>query len=91
MEAELLFQHQIASLVEEHKIPSSIIMNFDQSPLKYAPVSNSTFTKKGSQLTLLLMVPSRNQSRLLLASPTQISSYKCNPYINEKLEDVFHE
>ena len=29
MEAKLLFQHQIASLVEEHNIPPSLIMNCD--------------------------------------------------------------
>ena len=46
MEAKLLFQHQITSLVEEHKIPSSFTMNFDQTPLKYAPVSNSNLVKK---------------------------------------------
>ena len=46
MEVKLLFQHQIASLVEEHNILPSLIMNFDQIPLKYAPVSNSTLVKK---------------------------------------------
>ena len=49
MEAKLFFQHQIASLVEEHHIPPSLIMNFDQTPLKYTPVSNSTLAKKGSK------------------------------------------
>ena len=29
MEVKLLFQHQIASLVEEHNIPPSFIMNCD--------------------------------------------------------------
>ena len=49
MEAKFLFQHQIARLVEDHNIPTSLIMNFDQTPLKYAPVSNSTLAKKGSK------------------------------------------
>ena len=49
MEAKLLFQYQITSLVEEHDIPPSLIMNFDQTTLKYAPVSNSTLAKKGSK------------------------------------------
>ena len=48
IEAKLLFQHQIASLVEEHKILPPLILNFDQTTLKYAPVSNSTLAKKGS-------------------------------------------
>ena len=46
MEAKLLFRHHTATLVEEHNISPSFIMNFDKSPLKYAPVSNSTLTKK---------------------------------------------
>ena len=48
-EAKLLFQHQIVSIVEDDGIPESLIMKFDQTPLKYAPVSNSTLTKKGSK------------------------------------------
>ena len=47
--AKLLFQHQIVSIVEDDEIPESLIMNFDQTPLKYAPVSNGTFAKKGSK------------------------------------------
>ena len=49
METKLLFQYQIVILVEEHKIPSSFIKNFDQTPLKYAPVSNSNLAKKRSK------------------------------------------
>ena len=48
-EAKLLFQHQVVSIVEDDEIPESLIMNFDQTPLKYAPVSNSTLAKKGSK------------------------------------------
>ena len=47
METRLIFQHQMASLVEEHNILPSLIMDFDQTPLKYVPVSNSTLAKKG--------------------------------------------
>ena len=46
-EAKLLFQHQIVSIVEYDEIPESLIMKFDQIPLKYAPVSNSALAKKG--------------------------------------------
>jgi len=42
-EAKLLFQHQIATFVEEK------IINIDQTPLKYAPVSSNTLTKKGTK------------------------------------------
>ena len=49
VETRLIFQYQMASLVEKHNIPPSLIMDFDQTPLKYAPVSNSTLAKKGSK------------------------------------------
>ena len=45
----MLFQHQIVSIVKHDEIPEPLIMNFDQTPLKYAPVSNSTLAKKGSK------------------------------------------
>ena len=46
-EVKLLLQHKIASLVEVHAIPPSFIMNFDQTVLKYAPVSSNSLGKKG--------------------------------------------
>ena len=46
MEVKLLFQHQIASLVEEHNILPSLIMKFDQTPRNNGSVSNSTLAKK---------------------------------------------
>ena len=45
-EAELLFLHNIVTLSEEHNIPESLVMNLDQTPLKYVPVSHN-MTKKG--------------------------------------------
>ena len=45
-EAKILFFHQIVDLVEEITIPLSLIMNFDQTPLKYAPVTSQTLQKK---------------------------------------------
>ena len=46
-EAELLFLHKIVTLIEEHNITESLVMNLDQTPLKYVPVSHNTMTKKG--------------------------------------------
>ena len=48
-EAKILFFHQIVDLVEEKTIPLSLIMNFDQTPLKYAPVTSQTLAEKGSE------------------------------------------
>ena len=48
-EAGLLYHHQIIMFVEEHDIPSSLVMNFDQTSLKYAPVSSQTLAKQGSK------------------------------------------
>ena len=46
-EAELLYLRNIKTLVEEHNIPQNLILNLDQTPLKYVPVSHNTMAKKG--------------------------------------------
>ena len=46
-EAELLYLHNIVTLVEEHNIPQNLILNLAQTPLKYVPVSHDTMAKKG--------------------------------------------
>ena len=33
--------------MEEHNIPQNLILNLDQTPLKYVPVSHNTMAKKG--------------------------------------------
>ena len=48
-EACLFYHNQIIKFVEEHDIPSSLVMNFDQAPLKYTPVSSQTFKIRGSK------------------------------------------
>ena len=40
--------HQIIDIVEKYQIPSSMLINIDQTLLKYAPVSNRTMAQKGS-------------------------------------------
>ena len=47
-EIEFLFHHEIVTYVEKFKIPQSLILNLDQTPLKYVPVSNETMALKGS-------------------------------------------
>ena len=45
-EAELLFLHNIVSAVEKYQIPRSLMMNLDQTPLKYVPAMNHTMAKR---------------------------------------------
>lgn len=47
-EAELKFMHQLVNQVEKYNIPPSLIINFDQTPSKYVPVSPTTMAKNGS-------------------------------------------
>ena len=47
-EAELLYLHDIVSIVEKHDIPSHLVMNLDQTSLKYVPAMNHTMEKKNS-------------------------------------------
>ena len=47
-EVQLLYLHDIVSLVDDHNIPDSLILNLDQMKLKYILSANHTLTKKGS-------------------------------------------
>ena len=47
-EAELKFMHQIVNQFEKYNIPPFLIINFDQTPSKYLPVSPTTMAKQGS-------------------------------------------
>ena len=48
-EAELKFHHQIVNYVVKCQIPPSLIINFDQTPLKYFQISSNTMEKKGQK------------------------------------------
>ena len=46
-EVQLLYLHDIVSLVDDHNIPDSLILNLDQTKVKYIPGANHTLAKKG--------------------------------------------
>ena len=48
-EAGLILHHQIVDLIEKYQIPPSMVINIDQTPLKYAQVTNQTLVTKGSK------------------------------------------
>ena len=48
-EAELIFHHEIVSKIEKYKIPHSMVINIDQTPSKYAPVSSRTLAPRNSK------------------------------------------
>ena len=52
-EAELLFLHSIVQKANEKSIPESLIINFDQTPSKFIPVSSSTLSECNSQQVVI--------------------------------------
>ena len=44
-EAELLYIHDIVNLIETSKISKSMVLNLDQTPVKYVPCDKTTLTK----------------------------------------------
>ena len=48
-EIELTYLHSMFHKIEKYKIPSSMILNLDQTPLKYAPMSKYTMAKAGAK------------------------------------------
>ena len=73
-EAELIFHHEITSLVERYSFPPTIHTNMDQTPLKYAPVSSRTIP---SMFTWLVS-PTNKLLLALLAARYLINSYQCS-------------
>ena len=47
-EIELPFHHEIVTYVEKFKISPSLILNLDQTPLRYIPASQETMAPRGS-------------------------------------------
>ena len=48
-EAELRFIHGIVHHIETNKIPESVVLNIDQTPLKYVPCGKTTMAEKSSR------------------------------------------
>ena len=48
-EAELLYLHNIVTIVKKNEIPHLLIMNLDQTPLKYLSAMNHTIAKQNSK------------------------------------------
>ena len=44
---ETVYLYGIVQKINEHKIPSSIIINLEQTPSKFVPGCNKTVAKKG--------------------------------------------
>ena len=53
-EAKLLYFHDIVSIVEEHSIPSHVVMNLDQTSLKYVSGMNHTMAKMNSSSVTII-------------------------------------
>lgn len=47
-ELEYLFHHEIVTMIEKHKTPHSVVINNDQTHLKYVSVGNFTLAQKDS-------------------------------------------
>ena len=47
-EAELTFLHEIVNNVEKFQIPSSLVLNLDQTNSKCVSIGKTTMAKKGS-------------------------------------------
>ena len=45
-EVELLYLHNIVTIVKKYEIPHSLIMNLDQIPIKYIPIMNQSMAKQ---------------------------------------------
>ena len=72
-EAELIFQHKIAKIVEAHQIPNCMILNLDQAPSKFPLSSNTTQAPGGTQS---VRVTGSSDKRAI--KTTLVISYQCS-------------
>ena len=47
--AQLVYLHNIVAIAEEHKVPSCLILNLEQTPSKYIQVERQSLAKKDSK------------------------------------------
>ena len=66
VKAQFLFD--IQSLIEIEEIPSSLIINWDQTAIKYVPVSTWTMADKGSKRVKIWGLMTRDKSLQYLPS-----------------------
>ena len=52
-EAALLYINDIVNLIKTHNIRKSMVLNLDQTPLKYAPCRNTTYLQAFSSTMLI--------------------------------------
>ena len=88
-EAKLIFQHQIADHVERHSIPSSLIMNFDQTLLKYAPVANQTLARKGTKHVVVKGQSFKKAITVSFGINFSMKFLRCSLFTGVKLKGVF--
>ena len=56
-QAELFYLHTIFSTTEKYQIPKSMVLNLDQTPLKYAPCSRHTLERKNAKHVAIAGTP----------------------------------
>ena len=63
-EAELLFHHAVKKEIEKRSIPDSLVINFDQTPSNFVPVTSTNFAKRN---TKQVCVKGSNNKRAITA------------------------
>ena len=76
-EAELLYLHNIVTIVEKNEILHSSIMNSDQPPLKHIPAMNHTMAKQNSK-SVSIAGSSDKRSITGTFTITKATSYRCS-------------
>ena len=76
-EAELLYLHNIVTIVEKYEILHSSIMNSDQPPLKHIPAMNHTMAKQNSK-SVSIAGSSDKRSITGTFTITLATSYRCS-------------
>ena len=88
-EIEYLFLHDIVDTVKKYKIPLSLILNLDQTTLKYVPIGNETIALSDSKILLLKVVLINDVSLVHLELQCRGNFCLCIIFAKGKLYKVF--
>ena len=83
-EVEKTYLHSIICIMQNNKIPKSMVINLDQTPSKYVPGCNKTLVLKGIKS---VSVAGSTDKRTITAT---LNIYQCRSSKAGKLQKAYH-
>ena len=86
---EFVFMHIIVHKIEKYQIPHSLVLNADQTPLKYVPLGRSTLAQQNSKDVPLAGSADKRAITATFAQTLDNQFLLFNSFIRAKQQDLF--